>query len=494
MTERNDHELLAEFARGGSEEAFATLTARHVNLVYSAALRFTGNPHHAQEIAQAVFIILARKAKSISRKTILSGWLYQTARLTAANFVKGEIRRQQREQEAYMQSTLTETNAAAWQQLAPLLDEAMGRLGETDRNAVVLRFFENKTAQEVGSALQLTEAAAHKRTARALEKLRGFFTKRGVALSATVIAGAVSAGSVQAAPAGLAATISTVALTKGAAAGGSTLALVKGVLKLMAWTKAQTVVAVSVGVFLAAGTTTIVVKEVAPRFSGDTDKYFLEMGRTWNDLKTLPPYFIVRPTHFEKLVLNGTTAIGSKDRAIGRAMDFKSMLGYAYDFHNQPRTIFPENLPAGRFDFLVSVPDALGKFQAEIKKQFGYTAQKDVRTTDVLVMKVRTSNAPGLKPSAGTRSNQSSQRSSGQFGDWPNMRLPGLTGQFEVLFEQPVVDQTGLNGTYDIKLDWQYGTGDAAKAALRQAVFDQLGLELVSTNMPIEMLVVEKVK
>jgi uncharacterized protein (TIGR03435 family) len=393
-----------------------------------------------------------------------------------------------------MQSTLTETNAAAWQQLAPLLDEAMGRLGETDRNAVVLRFFENKTAQEVGSALQLTEAAAHKRTARALEKLRGFFTKRGVALSATVIAGAVSAGSVQAAPAGLAATISTVALTKGAAAGGSTLALVKGVLKLMAWTKAQTVVAVSVGVFLAAGTTTIVVKEVAPRFSGDTDKYFLEMGRTWNDLKTLPPYFIVRPTHFEKLVLNGTTAIGDKNRAIGRAMDFKNMLGYAYDFHNQPRTIFPENLPAGRFDFLVSVPGALGKFQAEIKKQFGYAAQKEVRNTDALVLKVRTSNAPGLKPSAEIRSNPSIQRSSGRFGDWPNMRLLDLAGQFEVLFEQPVVDQTGLNGTYDIKLDWQYGTGDAAKAVLRQAVLDQLGLELIPTNMPVEMLVVEKVK
>ena len=93
MTEWDDHELLAEYARTESEAAFATLVARYVNLVYSAALRFTGNPHHAEEITQAVFIILAQKAGRVAARTVLSGWLYQTARLTAANFVKGEIRR-----------------------------------------------------------------------------------------------------------------------------------------------------------------------------------------------------------------------------------------------------------------------------------------------------------------------------------------------------------------------------------------------------------------
>src|ERR1035438_7828183 len=115
MSELNDHELLDEFARGESEAAFAELARRHVNLVYSAALRFSGNPHHAEEIAQAVFIILARKAGRLSSGVVLSGWLYQTARLTAANFVKGEIRRQEREQEAYMQSSLNEPGAAAWE-------------------------------------------------------------------------------------------------------------------------------------------------------------------------------------------------------------------------------------------------------------------------------------------------------------------------------------------------------------------------------------------
>src|SRR5674476_282648 len=267
MTELDDHELLAEFARNESEAAFAALIARYVNLVYSAALRFTGNPHHAEEITQAVFIILARKAGSLRRGTVLSGWLYQTALLTAANFVKGEIRRQRREQEAYMQSTLNEPDAAAWEQIAPLLDEAMGRLGETDRNAVVLRFFENKTSQEVAATLKLNEAAAHKRVNRAVEKLRKFFTKRGVTLSATLIVGAVSANSVQAAPVGLALTISATA-AKGAAIAATVTTLVKGTLKLMTYAKLKLAIGISAGILLAGGAATLAISQT----SGD-DKW-----------------------------------------------------------------------------------------------------------------------------------------------------------------------------------------------------------------------------
>src|SRR5260221_1359722 len=247
MTERDDHQLLAEFAATEAEPAFAELVRRHIGLVYSTALRSAGNTHAAEEISQAVFVILARKAKNLSRKTILSGWLYQATRLTAANFLRGEIRRQQREQEAYMQSTLNDTEADPCTQIAPLLDDALGKLGETDRNAIVLRFFENKSLAEIGTALGASEGATKTRVNRALEKLRKIFSKRGVTLSATLIAGAVSASSVQAAPVGLAAVISTVAITKGAAAGGSTLTLVKGALKVMAWTKAKTAVIVGAG-------------------------------------------------------------------------------------------------------------------------------------------------------------------------------------------------------------------------------------------------------
>src|ERR1039458_5928730 len=119
-----------------------------------------------------------------------------------------------------MQSLLNELEPEVWPQIAPLLDAAMERLGEKDRNAVVLRFFENKNLREVGTALGASEDAAKMRVNRALEKLRKIFSKRGVAFSAAAIAGAVSANSVHAAPVGLAKTISVVAVATGAAAGG----------------------------------------------------------------------------------------------------------------------------------------------------------------------------------------------------------------------------------------------------------------------------------
>jgi len=232
MPEADDYELLARYVRDHSEEAFATLVARHINLVYSAALRHAGNSHQAEEITQVVFLILARKAGNLSSETILSGWLYKTARLTAANYLRTEIRRQHREQEAHMQSLTHESKPGAWLQIAPALDAAMEHLNETDHNAVVLRFFEGRSFSEVGGALGTSEDTARKRINRAVEKLRKFFTKRGIVLSAVTIAGALSTGSVQAAPAGLAASITTAGLTKGAVVSGSTFALIKSTLKL----------------------------------------------------------------------------------------------------------------------------------------------------------------------------------------------------------------------------------------------------------------------
>jgi RNA polymerase sigma factor (sigma-70 family) len=257
MRDTPDAGLLEEFARNESEAAFAELVRRHVNLVHSAALRHTQNAEHAQEITQAVFIILARKAARLRRSTVLSGWLYNTTRLTAANFRRAEFRRVRREQEAFMQSTLQEPAPdAAWRELSPLLDEGMARLRATDRDAVVLRYFENKSLSEVGVALGVEERAAQKRVSRALEKLRKFFTKRGVMLSAAVIAGSVSANSVQAAPAGL--TISAVAAAKGSAVTASTLTFVKGTMKTMTWIKLKFALGVGVAALLAGGTATIV--------------------------------------------------------------------------------------------------------------------------------------------------------------------------------------------------------------------------------------------
>jgi RNA polymerase sigma factor (sigma-70 family) len=400
MPELDDHELLAEFARTESEAAFAALAARYVNLVNSAALRFAGNPHHAEEITQAVFIILARKAGKLSPSAVLSGWLYQTTRLTAANFMKGEIRRQHREQEAYMQSILTEPDAAAWQQLAPHLDEAMGRLGETDRDAIVLRFFENKTAREVGAALKLTEAAAHKRVNRALEKLRKIFSKRGVTLSGAIIAGAVSANSVHAAPVALAKTISAVAITKGAVASASTLTLVKGALKIMVWTKAKTAIGAGAIVLLVAGTTAVTVDKLLP--VKVDDEWFVTDSKVL--LKVPGNLTIIRPTHFGKR--GGGGELSEQSRIVGYNMPLDWFVVYAENFSDGSRLVLPKNFPKGGFDVLITRPrnrnynwqDELRQaMRDEIKRQFGFVARRETQERDMFLLKVRNPGAAGLQ-------------------------------------------------------------------------------------------------
>jgi len=260
MHSLDDAQLLTAYVTQHSEVAFARLVERHVGLVHASALRQVRDPHLAQDVTQAVFIILARKAASLRRETVLAGWLCRTAHLTACNALKAEYRRQHRESAAYMESQTPTCAPETWPQIAPLLDEAVAQLGEADRNAVVLRYYQQKPLAEVGRALGLTEDTAQKRVTRALEKLRKFFTKRGLTLSAAALAAAVSANSVSAAPAGLATTISTVALTQGATAAASTATLVKGALKLMAWTKAKITMAIGVGVVLA-GTTTVAIYE-----------------------------------------------------------------------------------------------------------------------------------------------------------------------------------------------------------------------------------------
>jgi RNA polymerase sigma factor (sigma-70 family) len=269
MHDSSDLDLLREYAWRNSEAAFAELVRRHIALVYSAALRHVGTAGHAEEITQAVFIILARKAGGWRTGTILEGWLYETTRLTALSFLRGERRRQFREQEAYMESTLQEsTSESAWNQISPLLDEAMSRLGKEDRDAVVLRFFKDRNLREVAAALQVSEAAAQRRILRALEKLRRFFANRGVDSTTAVIAETISSHSVEAAPAALAIFVTAVAIAKGAAASGSTLTLTKGVLKIMAWTKVKTAVVVGAGILLAIGTTTITVKKIRSNDAG----------------------------------------------------------------------------------------------------------------------------------------------------------------------------------------------------------------------------------
>jgi uncharacterized protein (TIGR03435 family) len=499
MHELDDNTLLRQYTEQNSETAFAALVARHVDKVYSVALRHTHNAHAAEEITQAVFVILAKKSGRLGGKVILAGWLYETARLTALTYTRSEIRRARREQEAHMQTTLNDNNPEVWPHIAPLLDDALAGLSAADRHAIVLRYFDGKSLGEVGAALGASEDAAKKRVTRAVEKLRGYFTKRGVTLTAAVLTAAISANSVQAAPLGLAATVTATA-AKGAAVSGSTLTLIKGALKVMAWTKAKMAIVVGVGVLLAAGTTTVLVKEASvPNL--DVEQYFKTIGipmtnGTWADFDKIPPnLFVLRKTHYADFHtpnwINGTS---SKDRAIGRNQDLSNLMKSAYGFYfphaRGTGVVLPANVPQDGYDFLTTGPEALKKLQAEIIRQLDYTARIETRDTEVYLLKLINTNAPGLKLSNGHREQK-------DLYDWPEMSPDVLAFFLESHLDFPIVNQTGLKDLYDAKIvgfTWDYTHEDQSRANLRQAIRDQLGLELIKTNLPIEMLVVEKVK
>jgi RNA polymerase sigma factor (sigma-70 family) len=220
-----DNELLRDYVKTRSEDAFAELVRRHVNLVYSAALRqVRGDAHLAQDVAQTVFTDLARKAGSLARRESLTGWLYTSAYFASAKMIRGETRRRDRE-EKFMREPISETAPEAdWEKLRHVLDEAMHELKETDREAILLRYFVNRQFTEVGAKLSLNENAARMRVERALEKLRTIFAKRGIT-TATALASVISANAVQLAPANLAATLTTASIA--AAGTGTTFALLK---------------------------------------------------------------------------------------------------------------------------------------------------------------------------------------------------------------------------------------------------------------------------
>jgi len=229
MTSTNDLNLLGEFTRHQSQDAFTALVQRHLNLVYCAALRRVRSPQLAEEVAQSVFTDLARSAARLKPDTILTAWLYQVTRRTAIDVVRSEARRQFREQIALEMNAMN-ANADDWTQIEPLLDEAMDALDDTDRTAVLLRYFENRSLREVGQTLGTTDDTARKRVNRAIEHLREFLTKHGVTVGATGLVVVLSANAVQAAPIGLAATISTAAALAGTTiATTATLTTVKAI-------------------------------------------------------------------------------------------------------------------------------------------------------------------------------------------------------------------------------------------------------------------------
>jgi RNA polymerase sigma factor (sigma-70 family) len=231
-----DAELLRRYAADHSEAAFSELIRRHVDLVYSAAVRLmNGDVHQAQDVTQQVFSRLAGQARHLAYHPALVGWLYTTTRRMSWRVIRSEQRRKTREQEANTMNELLRepTPEPDWDHLRPILEDAMHKLGDKDRLAVLLRFFQKKNLSEVGATLGLSENAARMRVERALDKLRAQLARKGVTSSAAALALTLSGHAVTAAPPAFVATLTSASLAGAAAGTGTTLAL----LKLLAMTK-----------------------------------------------------------------------------------------------------------------------------------------------------------------------------------------------------------------------------------------------------------------
>jgi uncharacterized protein (TIGR03435 family) len=507
MQELEDIALLREYLERDSEEAFAALALRHVNKVYSVALRQTGNPHSAEEITQAVFVLLARKARGLGRRVILSGWLYQTARLTAVTYVRGAIRRACREQEAHMQTIVNKNESEVWPEIAPLLDAAMAGLNETDRHAVVLRYFDGKSLKEVGAALGSNEEAAKKRVSRALEKLRTFFTRHGVHSTTAIIAGTISANAVQAAPVALAKSVSAAATAQGAVAGSSTSALLKGALKLMAWTKLKTAAVAGVVILLTAGTALVAVKAGRPAALNPA-----EVEKLWGQyaqalaisgpategaipaavqvMTNHPPMALIRSSQSRPLPGprrggggGNVAGVGTREGHLFMGAGPWQVMSYAYDLDPhfpQTRIIVPLELQRERYDYIDTMPQG-GKeaLRRALRDQFGVVAKKEMRPNLVLTVKDATIANQHKHVENGNSTNRTINFTMAQVADELSKRL-GVQ----------VTDQTGLAGGFDFSLSPRSPSPDDIKAAL----LDELGLQLTPAgdNQENEFLIVEK--
>ncbi|HUS33868.1 MAG TPA: sigma-70 family RNA polymerase sigma factor [Verrucomicrobiae bacterium] len=243
----DDLELLREFTASGAEEAFRALVERHSGMVHGVALRVAGDAL-ADEVTQAVFIILARKAGTLRDGAVVGAWLYRTARFVALEAARAEKRRRARNEAFCMSSDESEK---VWSELAPVLDEAVGRLGEAERSAVVLRFFEGQTFSEVATELGISEAAAKMRVGRAIEKLRTILAREGVVTSASALGASLTTHAASTAP--VAVTKALMAAVVGKEASGPMMILANGGLKAMAAAKTKSMALAVAALFLLCG-------------------------------------------------------------------------------------------------------------------------------------------------------------------------------------------------------------------------------------------------
>ena len=364
----DDLELLAEFGRERSGKAFEEIVRRYTDLVYSAALRQTRNADEAEDVTQAVFVILSQKAAAISASTPLVGWLLTTTRCAAMNFRRAKFRRANHERKAAMTEKQIEQSqpSEAWKEIAPMLDAAMASLKSDQRDAVVLRYFQGQPFAAVATQMGISEDAAKKRVTRGVEKLRKFFERRGVAVPAAGLTGTIASHAVHAAPVHLA--TSCAVASKGSALLGAEL------LRMMMISKIKALAMCVIGAVVVGGTTVITVRQIHARAQAA-----LPLA-THQGLARAIPVVQAQPVELHGTVIDpdGKPAVGA---VVYEARPTHPVALYGVQA-GQPNTMVPFNTEDATVNQngSVSAPDGTGQpVKTDLSGQFEITTAADAQ-------------------------------------------------------------------------------------------------------------------
>jgi uncharacterized protein (TIGR03435 family) len=516
-TTPSDGELIEAFVRENSESAFRSLVERHARWIFAAAFRQLRDRQLAEDAAQAVFIILLQKAHAMPSNAKLSSWLFSALQFTVKNLRRAQRRRQFHEFRATAQALDPVSNPAATRNdMADRLDVAVAALPSPDRATILLRFYQNLPFDQIARALGISEAAARKRTHRAVHALR---RKLGADATPDSISLAAAYG-LNHSPVALTHTITigSLAAKAGAAIPATILTATKGTAYFMIATKIKIAAAIVIICFLAVPGT-IVAIHYAPSFFADSSQSdsvaanpasappvkpieTQTAGESWevehissDMVGRLAPEIRILPTKFPHSSNTNIAGIAPGiDKFVGIRVLVGDIAAIAYKSHPQ-RIIFVDGEPQDRYDFISTLSKGTSEaLQAELKNKLGFVAHRETREMDVMLLKVQNPNAKGLKPPTGGENFNSQQDNSNASISWSNEALSRAPELLEGFCKMPVIDETGLTQHFSIDVKWkELGERDPEHNALKKALLERLGLELVPGRAPVEMLLVEKV-